>query len=250
MAQQLPCYAVWDDHDFAGNNTDAPDLGARKVFARNAFLQYWANPIRPDLAFGLAARFGYGNVDFYLMDGRYNRDKAAGVLFGRPQLRWVLDDIRRRGPGRLRILLSGSTWTHSRTDGHKEAYGNGTYTAEREWFYGQLATLIGSPIWGLVFASGDVHCNHLYEIVLPRGGARVAPEVVASPIANKPGDDCPFPITGPGPEFRWGEYKRGFATLQINTTRLPWTLTVVFYREDGVEYRRKTYTVRDGQLRY
>lgn len=249
MARRVPCYAIWDDHDFRYNNKDSVGYGLKDQ-ARQVFLSYWGNPDPVSASFGLTTRWSYGNIDFYLMDGRTCRQIGAGALFGAAQMSWVMNDIASRGPNRLRVLVSGSTWNHTQTDADGQAYGCAGYATEREAFYGQLAALLGSTIKGLVLLSGDIHRHEIYQVALPSGGAKVAPEIVCSPLAYNSDAGAAQSITGERKASK-GD-RSGFASLHFDTRSDPWTLTVK-YRLDttGAVFLEKTYTLaEDGQFRY
>jgi hypothetical protein len=118
MARKMPCYAVWDDHDFRFNNADSTNYPL-KTAALQLFRDYWPNPDPLRLEYGLTSRFSYGNVDFYLMDGRFLREPAAldapfASMFTAAQCNFILSDIQARGAGRMRVLMSGSSGTTSR----------------------------------------------------------------------------------------------------------------------------------------
>jgi hypothetical protein len=146
MARVVPCCAVWDDHDFGKNNSDSVGFDAKED-ALTGFLHYWGNkPLGPPFGFpnNLTTLITYGNVDLYLLDGRFHRDKKAGVCFAKKeQLDSIIGLIRARlqitgTRRRLVILASGSTWNHTITDGKKEAYGGIAFKKEREAFYSDL----------------------------------------------------------------------------------------------------------------
>lgn len=262
MAKRVPCCAVWDDHDFRFNNEDSIGFPA-KILAKKTLLDYWGNPdpvltsgSHPvDKIFGLTCRMSFGNVDIYIMDGRYHRDIAGGVCFGNA-LAWVKNDmIARNGINRLRILLSGSTWNHTETSG-SQAYGNSIYMTEREAFYTELANLFGSTIKGLVFISGDIHINEIYEIVLPSGGSKKAPEIVSSPMGNNSSLKSPQPITG---ERKWSISSEadnwGFTSITLDTTNSTpsgnWKITVKYLKyNSGASFNTKSYTLNNDQFIY
>lgn len=267
MAKRVPTLAVWDDHDFRGSNGDSLNYSG-KVIAKKAFLDYWGNPeptqntggTQPyEKTFGLTARFSIGNVDIYLMDGRYLRLEDSGVCFS-SSLAWVKQDmIARNGIDRLRILVSGSTWNHTRTDGTKSAYGNSVYASEREAFYTELANLFGSTIKGLIFVSGDIHVNQIYEIVLPLGGTKKAPEFVSSPMGyNSSLEDTDTPLE----ERKWSKSSEvgdgsfwGFTAITVDTiSSTPngnWNVTVSYRRYDtGSVYKTQIYVLNNDQFIY
>lgn len=247
MARRLPCYAIWDDHDFRYNNATAAGY-ALKAQAARLFRDFWGNPDPMRAAYGLTTRFSYGNVDFYLMDGRFNRNPAAGAMFTSSQCRFILDDIAARGPGRMRVLMSGSLWNNTKVDSTRSAYGNAEYRAERRAFFAGLDDLLRTHIEGLVFLSGDVHVNEIYEVRLVPGGTTFAPEIVCSPLtANSSG--TARPLDG---ERKWqGPVSQpGFARIAIDTTASPWTLEARFTKTDGTLACAQSYALQDRQFRF
>jgi hypothetical protein len=255
MARVVPCCAVWDDHDFAGNGSDGTDLDpSLKLVAKEVWLQYWGNDQPTRLQeFGLSTLISHGLVDMYLLDGRFSRDKEAGVCFGQAQITEILRMIRERGAAgpRLVVLASGSNWNHMHT-GETENYGHEHYDQERETFYRALADLMGSRINGLLLLSGDTHRNEIYSVAL--GNGRSAPEFVSSPFTNNTSlmdESAPtvgerlasFPTKGVNG-------RRGFATLTLDTmpeTGGNWTATVRYYEEAGAgEYESRSFVVENG----
>lgn len=275
--RRVPTYAVWDDHDFRRNNKDSRGF-PRKDLSRKAFLSYWGNPEPVSNSYGLTSRLTYGNVDIYLMDGRYVRDKNKKTLFTPGQCKWVVNDIKNRGAGRMRILVSGSAWNHSLM--------SKTYQPEIEKLYKRLTDLIGSGIIkGLIFLSGDIHKHAIYEILLPND--KVAPEIICSPLTRN------FPrnsiwkgmekewhklknevkkvsslvkgtlrslhllraVKNRNLEIRWRRRTNGFASIHIDTriyARHPsWTMTVRFRkRKDGSVFKTLRYVLENNQFKW
>ncbi len=266
MARVIPSVAVWDDHDFRRNDMQSTNYPMKHSSVKG-FLDYWGNNAEDPTEFGLFTLVTYGNVDIYLMDGRFFRDKSSGILFSRSQLDRVLEKIKERGAqkGRLVILASGSLWNNTvNDDSGEEAYGHDTYDAEREAFYKKLSAMLGRQIQGLAFLSGDVHRNEIYEIdLLPSDQPflfnRVAPEFVSSPLGkNSVGDTRD--IVG---ERKWNFAsknsggKSGFATLTIDTrSPIPegnWSMEVKYYSDTGatlIPYHSKKYILHDSQFRF
>jgi alkaline phosphatase D len=262
MARVIPSIAVWDDHDFRYDGKDSTNYPAKDL-SLAAFLEYWGNDLfvgDDGETTGLTTRLTYGNVDVYLMDGRYHRDKGAGVCFTQELLRQIVFEIRERAARgkRLVILASGSTWNHTTTEG--EPYGESSYDLERESFYRQLHEFIGSAIYGLVFLSGDIHQSEIYEIELVSsdGAIKRAPEFVSSPLAYNSSLRNAKPIEGERRRSftsKGSNGRRGFGTLEIDTTALEpekrWTLRLRFHDEKGTSttpYHTEVYTLKDGQF--
>lgn len=277
MARRLPSVAVWDDHDFGLNNLQSTDH-PRKRESLQAFLEYWGNEPLDTERFGLTTLISYGNVDLYLLDGRYFRDEDRKVLFSKPLISEVIRSIKQRAAEvdangrstpRLVILASGSTWNNTNqthpTDYAEESYGNRTFEAERKSFFEQLgAAMTKEPssrrsISGLVFLSGDVHQNEIYQVEL-RPGGKEAPEFVCSPLGDNSAL-CPDggEIVG---ERKWSipsegtNGHRGFATLDVDTrAEVPdgnWTIRVSYHDSSASRstppYYTVPYVLRDGQF--
>lgn len=262
MSRVLPTLAVWDDHDFRGNNSIGdgfPHLDQ----ARDVFLSYWGNPNLGSAwrRFGLTSRLSLGRADLYLMDGRFNRTLFKGAFFGQGQCDLILATIDARaaklGP-RLVLLASGSPW-HSMD--HSDSYaqrlfGFPLYAAERTAFLGKLADRIkDGRIRGLVLLSGDVHRAEIYQVDL---GARiVAPELVSSALAMPNGETDSRSITGErlysrGVDPDDGSYA-SFCRVSVDTTAEKpngaWSLRVDHRRSDnGETFFTKRYVLTDNQF--
>ena len=275
MAKTVPTCAIWDDHDFRKNNGDVGDgLFVHKETALTSLLEYWANPepLSENNDYGLTSRVSYGNVDIYLLDGRYCRDKKRGLCFIKGLRDVVINDIKNREPKRLRILVSGSTWNHI-PDG--AGYGDPAYEVEREDFYRTLNDLIVDKKieGGLIFISGDIHTNEIYEVNLP--GGKVAPEFVCSPLGPNSVLKAARAVSGEDGKterkvsiethsadagHELGDWpcnyvmhksRYAFATLEIDTTNS--VVITVNYRNVS-DYNKiiysKSYTLTDGQFKY
>lgn len=263
MARVIPSVAIWDDHDFredGGQGTNYPG----KDNSLEVFREYWANDLfvgSSGATTGMTTRLTYGNVDIYLMDGRFNRDRSEGVCFTQELLREIVQDIRQRaiGGNRLIILASGSTWNHTSDAG--EAYGgDDNYELERESFYKQLQVFIGHAIHGLIFLSGDIHQNEIYEIALDPldSSSKKAPEFVSSPLGNNSSTSRAQKITGERIKSfpsKGSDARRGFATLEIDTTDSEpeghWSIRLRFHNDRGTTtsaYHTAVYTLKDGQF--
>lgn len=263
MARVIPSIAVWDDHDFregGGQGTSYPG----KDNSLEAFREYWANDLfvgSSGSTTGMTTRITYGNVDIYLLDGRFNRDRDSGVCFTQELLREIVEDIRKRVAGRKRmiVLASGSTWNHTSDAG--EAYGGDDhYALERESFYKQLQVFIGHAIHGLIFLSGDIHQHEIYEIELDPAdsSSKKAPEFVSSPLGKNSSTQRAQELTGERIRSfpsKGDNARRGFATLEIDTTNLEpeghWSIRLSFHNDRGTTtspYHTAVYTLKDGQF--
>ena len=164
--------AVWDDHDYVGNNTNG--LAPGKEVALRAFAEYWANP-----GYGLPATEGifstwsWGDVEFFLLDGRYWRD-VDGDLLGSAQTAWFLDALS-TSTATFKFLVVGSQWTTDGSDDSWAAYPDAQVSL--------MDAIADGGISGVVAMSGDVHRSELRLLPGGRGGYSV-PELTSSGIAN------------------------------------------------------------------
>lgn len=107
-----PTFAIWDDHDFGPNNSDA-SFPFREI-SLSAFRKQWAgNPAAPP---GLAGSVAFKiESDFFkvlMTDNRSyrvnHRDKAKRAVFGSKQLEWLISEL--KSPDKpLIIIASGNT---------------------------------------------------------------------------------------------------------------------------------------------
>ena len=266
MARVVPCCAVWDDHDFRRNDMDSVGFAA-KADSLEGFLRYWGNvPLAPllDLSLGLTTLLTYGNVDVYLLDGRFQRDRKDHVCFGKAQLQAIIELIDARArttkTGRLVILASGTTWNHTMEDG--EPYGgDSSYDDERESFYSDLIQRMGSSIMGLVFLSGDIHIHEVYEVELASqsgGPVKVAPEFVSSPLGNNSSLKEAHDRVGERKvsfASKGDDGRKGFAVLEIDSTNPEpdgnWKLRAKYYDSNAAvnaPYHTRDYVLRGGQF--
>ncbi|MCK6526767.1 alkaline phosphatase D family protein [Myxococcota bacterium] len=174
----VPSLAIWDDHDFVGNNTDGSDPG-REVALR-AFSEYWPNP-----SAGLPGTEGvffshrYGDVEFFMLDDRYWRG-LDGTLLGAEQEEWLVEALA-ASDATFRFVACGSQWTLQGSDDSWAAF-----PEARERLLQEVAD---RGIGGVVLLSGDVHRSEFRLIPGPDHGYDV-PELTSSPLANS-NSPCP-----------------------------------------------------------
>jgi alkaline phosphatase D len=176
----IPTYAVWDDHDYGANNSDRTSEG--KEHALRVFNEVFANPPRPgdDKTPGIFTTFNWGGVDIFLLDGRYHRapndaeDTPEKTFLGDEQLDWLIESLK-ASKAPFKLLVCGSTWQHSESDGWR----NFDFDRRRLW-----KRLVENNINGVVYVSGDVHeCDlPLHQPEVPR--AYPMPEIISSGLGS------------------------------------------------------------------
>jgi alkaline phosphatase D len=186
LIRTTPSLAIWDDHDFAYNDSDRTN--PIRDEALNLFKSYWANP-----SYGLPAtpgvffKYAYSGVDFFFLDGRYYRDPAdapnvAGkTMLGAEQKQWLKDELRAsRAP--FKVLVSGGGFTMAERGGDTWA----VYTQERDEL---LDFIRDNDIRGCFGISGDSHMGELNCVPRSEQGAYDFYDLTSSPLAQLPDED-------------------------------------------------------------
>lgn len=102
LAASTGIYAIWDDHDFGTNDCiGGPDIEKpewkRRVW--NTFKNNWNNPYYGggETQPGCWFDFSIGDVDFFMLDGRYYRtdpQKQNPSMLGPVQKAWLLEKLK------------------------------------------------------------------------------------------------------------------------------------------------------------
>jgi alkaline phosphatase D len=208
VLRHLPSYAMWDDHDFGGDNADGSLV--RKEDSLRAFREVWANPGSglPNVP-GTFYRFSWGDVDFFVLDGRYHRtpDRATNDgrkrMLGDAQFAWLAEGLK-TSRARFKVLASGSVLRDNEKDGWH------AFDFERRRLYGLVAA---HRIPGVLYLSGDIHRCKIVTHAAATTGFYDLYEVISSGVMN--GDD------------------RGFVTIDFDTTIPDPSALVRIHRGDG-----------------
>ena len=156
MIKQVASYAVWDDHDFGGNNSNSDDLklenepNATREQSREAFMDAWANPKYGENDQGIFYSFTWGGVEFFMLDGRFfKKGGNAPQGLGGMQLNWLKNGIK-DSTATFKIIANGQVLPGNNSGGEG-------------WHRDELAELLQyineNKIKGVVFHGGDVHHN-------------------------------------------------------------------------------------------
>ena len=220
-------YAIWDDHDYG------PDEANRSFILKDQslalFKRYWSNP-----AYGLPGepgiftRFTFRDVDFFLLDNRYNRnsDKAPDTplksMLGRKQLAWLKDALlQSKAP--FKIIANGGQMLNQRKN--RASWHN--FPAERSDFLGWLNE---TGISGVLFLSGDVHFTALTK--LNRENNYPLYELSCSPLTSGPRHKAYSSISIPPlPDTFVGE--RNFCQLDFSGPAKARRLTISVFDASG-----------------
>ncbi|MBT9471070.1 MAG: alkaline phosphatase D family protein [Pseudomonadota bacterium] len=228
LLRSTPSLAIWDDHDFGYNDSDARSPVKEASLA--LFKRHWANPFygTADTP-GVFFQSSFGGVDFFHLDGRYHRDpgdKLDGpekTMLGAGQKRWLKAALKAsRAP--FKILISGTGWSLAERPGDSFA----AYLHERDEIFDFIRD---EQISGVVCLSGDTHVGELNCIPRAEQGGYDIYDLVASPLAQTPNDKWPdqVPEARMRPVFAKGS---NFGLLEFDLTGSP-RLTYNLYDVTG-----------------
>jgi len=185
LTVSTPTYGIYDDHDFGPNDCDGTHEYADE--ALEAFKEYWPNP-----SYGLPGNKGIycsfvvGDVEFFLLDGRYQARKSQKTMLGKVQFDWLCKGLR-KSKSRYKVLVSGTQFGGVKGD----SWGGEHYLGERE----KLFTFIFEKrISGVIGISGDAHRSDIYK--LPIGGNQFFYDFTPGSLSRKPRTPPkPMPVT-------------------------------------------------------
>ena len=174
LTVSTPTYGIYDDHDFGPNDCDGTHEHADGALA--AFKEYWPNPSYglPDDK-GIYCSFVIGDVEFFLLDGRYPARKNEKTMLGKVQFNWLCTGLK-NSKSRYKVLVSGTQFGRVKADSWAGKY----YIDEREKLFSFISN---NDISGVIAISGDIHRSDIYK--LPIGGGRYFYDFTPGALAKK-----------------------------------------------------------------
>ena len=182
-----PHVAIWDDHDFGPDDSDASYAG--RGWTLEMFRRYWPLPYAPP-AGGLYGMVTQGDVDIFLLDDRSWRDPdrwpegADKAMYGAAQMHWLKAAlVYSKAP--FKLVAGGSQFFNDVSAPHVESWSR--YPAEQRDL---LDFLAARRIPGVIFLSGDRHFSQMLRVERP--GLYPIHELTTSPLTSgvvaNPGD--------------------------------------------------------------
>ncbi len=155
-----PTLAIWDDWDYADNDSDGTAPGKERSL--RTFKELWANPSYGEASNpGIYFKFSWGDVDFFMLDVRYHRspnnskDEGQKTMLGQTQLMWLKQGLA-ESRATFKFLASGSQWnSKEKSDSWR------SFMRERNELF---QFIIDKRIEGVVLLSGDRHLTAGYLI--------------------------------------------------------------------------------------
>ena len=180
VLRQVPTYALWDDHDFAGDNIGGAQVPQR-ARVLDIFREVWANPSYgiPGVP-GVFFKLTWGDVDIFVLDGRYYRSALKDPngtrkrMIGDAQFAWFAREIA-ASKAPFKFIASGSTLELEGTDTWA------AYNYDRNRIWGLIRE---QRIGGVIWLSGDLHEGLVAVHPKAMTGFYDLYEVISSGIAN------------------------------------------------------------------
>ncbi|MCC6624836.1 MAG: FG-GAP repeat protein [Deltaproteobacteria bacterium] len=235
-----PTFAVWDDHDFLHDNSYGVSSGVpnpNRVWARQAFVEYWPNPAHGEGDHGIYHRLAWGDVDVFMLDVRYFRDTDHTAMLGDAQRAWLFDGLA-RSTATFKLIVDGSDWS---AEGISDSWAG--WPVERDAL---LRFIVEARIEGVVLVSGDSHRSELRMLPGADGGYTL-PHIVSSGLATTR-RACPVTnefFEADGQASCYGAdtgAKPSFVVVAFDTTQPDPRLTATIHDEDGVARRDWSFT--------
>jgi alkaline phosphatase D len=161
LSSTTAMYAIWDDHDFADNDSAGgpdPFKPKWKPTVWTIFKENWVNPYygggkeQPGCWF----HFSIGDVDFFMLDGRYYRNKGESML-GPVQKKWLFKKLA-TSDATFKVIASGTPWGFAAGSGSDAWAG---FAGERKEIF---TFLHKEEIGGVILLSADRHRSDIYKI--------------------------------------------------------------------------------------
>ncbi|MEM7108179.1 MAG: alkaline phosphatase D family protein [Bacteroidota bacterium] len=216
LVASVPFYALWDDHDYFGNDLAGipkgySDEDRQRVW--KVFKNSWNNPSYgfEDAGKGVFFRSRVGVVDLIVLDHRYFRTEDS--FLGEAQMDWLERQLLDcKGP--FIVLACGTMWSDAVSKG-KDSWG----AVDPEGRERIFRLIEQHNIKGVVFISGDRHGSRVFRIPRPSGHEFYEFEVASlgglagPPASLKEWKDQLFGLSG---GYAFGEFV--FDTTQAEAT--------------------------------
>lgn len=183
LLRSRPCWWTWDDHDFAGNDTDG--LARGKENSRLVYTRY-----RPQVGYGdgkegIYTSFRYGAAEVFVLDTRWFSqtapsfaDAAKPTLLGQAQWEWLQRGLL-ASTAPFKLLACGMIWDDKE---NREKDDWGTYLHERVALEQFIAK---QRIPGVILVGGDIHASRVLRYKTKKSLGYELVQFIASPIHSR-----------------------------------------------------------------
>lgn len=156
----VPQYATWGSGDYGSPNADSNY--SYRSFAESSFEAFWPQATSVPTLEGIATRFRYADVDFFLLDTRsYRNDRPTSSeplqVLGPEQLEWLRREII-RSTATFKVIAAGAPILNPADTRTNLSYASNEHTKLLQMFRDEA-------IPGLVFLSGGKYYGELTRLV-------------------------------------------------------------------------------------
>jgi alkaline phosphatase D len=242
LMNRTPTYAIWDDHDFAGDGADGKTPG--KAASRQAFLEFHGNPTSGNGVDGIFTRFRRGPVDVFLLDTRWFSgtepsfaDPEKPTLLGKVQWEWLQKELAASNAP-FKLLVSGMVWNDAVRPGKPDYWM--AYPYERAALLKYVAE---KKVPGVVLIGGDIHRSRAF--VHPKEETGVpypVHEWITSPLGDNVMEEAA--VENPALVFDRGE-KNAFLLVRADSAVDPPKLTARWMNAAGQELHKTEVSAKD-----
>src|SRR6056297_1440733 len=175
---KLHHYAIWDDHDFGPKNSDKSYI--YKDLARQAFMDFWANPTYGQNEKGIQTAFRWSDCYFILLDNRFFRDPNGMPgdkvsILGSNQLEWLKHQLIGARGSFIFVAIGGQLLNPS-----KNYENHANYSRERDEI---ISFIHDNDIKNVIFLTGDRHRTELSK--LEKLGSPTIYDLTCSPLSSR-----------------------------------------------------------------
>lgn len=203
-------YSIWDDHDYGDNNSgfDNPN----KTEAKFVFNLFWPNPeastTNPN---GIFYSFKQKNTSFFMLDSRWNQNKAKAEMLGRFQMNWLKNQLV-NDTSQVKIIVCG---TQILNEGEPKE----TFRKYKKEFFELMDFIIENNIRNVFFLSGDRHYSAIFHF---KYKDRVFYELSTSPLLAFPNKIEKKPFGESNPQIEKGSLycNQSFGSVLISNTSI------------------------------
>ena len=167
LAAGSALYGIWDDHDMAMND-DAGGSGMRhswKMPNWKVFTENWNNPHYGggETMPGTWHSFSLGDVDFFMTDGRFYRDKGDKTMLGPDQKKWLKKELS-KATGKFKVIASGTMFADGADKDGKDSWAGDWSREERDEIFDLITE---KRIDGVLLIAGDRHRSDIWKTERP-----------------------------------------------------------------------------------
>ena len=160
LLASIPHYATWSYADY--NFSNGSKYASYRKYSEAAFKAFWPRPVDVEMLEGIATRFRYADVDFFILDTHSYRDDSPDSqrppeILGKEQIEWLRQELI-HSRATFKIILSGSPVLNPADNKNNLSYAEVEHNS-------LLEALRRENISGLFFISGGKYFGELTKLV-------------------------------------------------------------------------------------